>query len=56
MIIAFVGLRKSNCRNVIGEILQLFWEQWLNLIKVLKEQKYLPASVLEEISKISQNS
>ena len=24
----FVGLGKGNCRSVIGEILQLFWEQW----------------------------
>ena len=28
MIVVFLGLRKGSCRNIIEEILQLFWEQW----------------------------
>ena len=55
MITVFAEQRKGNCRNVIGEILQLFWEQWENLMKVSKEQKYFLVVVLEEISKISGN-
>ena len=55
MITVFVELRKDDCRNVIGEILQLFWEQWENLMKVSKEEKYLLVVVVEEISKISGN-
>ena len=55
MITVFAELRKGNCRIVIGEILQLFWEHWENLMKVSKEQKYLLVVVLEEISKISGN-
>ena len=34
MIIVFVGLGKGNCLNVIGEILQLLWEQWWNLVMI----------------------
>ena len=55
MITVFVELRKDDCRNVIGELLQLFWEQWENLMKVSKEEKYLLVVVVEEISKISGN-
>ena len=55
MITVFAELRKGNCRIVIGELLQFFWEHWENLMKVSKEQKYLFVVVLEEISKISGN-
>ena len=39
MITVLAELRKGICRIVIGEILQLFWEHWENLMKVSKEQK-----------------
>ena len=58
MIVVFVGLRKGNCRIVIEEILQLrntVLRAMVKSHKSLKEQKYLPVGVLEEISKISQN-
>ena len=50
MIIIFVGLCKGNCRDVIGETLQL-----QAVVKSHNGLKGTKVGVLEEISKIYQN-
>ena len=55
MIVVFLGLRKGNCRNIIGGNIAAVLRAVVTYNKDLKGAKSLPVGVLEEISKFSQN-